>query len=453
MPELYSKSLVKAFIDDFVAHSRGWKSFRGTRSAIACAVFPGSDPDNAKTRLWECYSTKSPRPLDAANLVSILNACRSLLHDQLTRLNQPSVEQVISDFEKGACRKLNFAGNRATLDDFRIDRRRTDALSEADFGVPDVLTLNDDTFGFIRELSIIQERSVQVLDEVIDQIVRESDDHRRVKLLRVALSIACLNHPGTPWHETAYNLALTAASKANLLLMTKGYRIREEVQHLATHMTYHLNCARFIPTLDSHTNYFRYAIQGKTMPATLWREICPYVEESILIANQYAKMRPTDELAIRLRSAALSMKARFLAVSGQPGALREADELQKQSLMGLDRVSLPYGFAYPVLKNIVESKFKAAIHCCEEAVLACQRAGAHVSAAAFGALHFHLTDLCGCGATRDSAIRRLAADSLASTATRYKCSHIFDAAAVDRLLSQTDGVVRQQTERRTPTSE
>jgi hypothetical protein len=438
MPELFSKSLLKALIDDFVTHSKLLKSFKFTRSDIACAVFENSDPENAKTRLWERCSTKSPRPLDAADLISIINACRSLLHDQLVQLDQPGPASLIAEFEKRVCRKLNFAGERATIDDFRIDRRQADALSEADFGVPDILSWHDQTFGFAQELRVIQERSVQTLPEVIDQIVRESDDRRRTKLLHVALSIACLNHPGTPGHETAYNLALTAASKANLLLMTKGYRISEDVQHVAIHLHCHLNRARFIPTLDSHTNYFRYAIEGKAMTEKLWREILPFVEESILMAKQYAEMRPTDERAIQMRSAALSMKARFLAVSGRAGALKEADQLQKESLIGLERAALPYGFAYPVLKNIVQSRFKVAIRCCEEAVLACQHAGDDVSAAAFGALRFHLTDLCGRGVTKDTTSRQLAAKSLASTAVRYKCSHIFDAAAVRRLLDEIE---------------
>lgn len=433
--ELFLKSRFRNFIGEFVEHSKSLKRGKFTRDAIAQLIFPNSDPAYAKSHFSACYRDNSARELDAGTLLTALDVSRSLLLKQLQALDRPAPESELAEFEKSVCRSLKFGGTRATLDDFRIDRCHAEAISAEDFGVPDILAWGDQTFGFYRELAAIQERSVRSLRELVHRIAREDDDRRRIKLLQVACSIASLNHPGTRWHETAFNLALTAASQANLLLLTKGYRIAEELRQPATYLNVHLNWARFIPTLDSPTNYFRYAIQGKPMPSHVWREIRPFLEESVAAATFYAEMLPNDAHAVELRSSALSMKARFLAVSGQAGALREADKLQKESLRDLERFSLPYGFAYPVLKDIVQSKFKAAIRRCQEAVAVCQRSDAGVSAAAFGALQFHLTSLCGKGATRDAEVRRLAADSLASTAARYKCSHIFDAQAVEALLA------------------
>lgn len=154
------------------------------------------------------------------------------------------------------------------------------------------------------------------------------------------------------------------------------------------------------------------------------------------LADRYARMRPDDEEAIETRIGVTSMAARLLAVTGGGDDLREADRLHKDSQRDLDRISRPYGFAYPVLRAIVRAHTKSAIGHCERAIDACEHGGDHTSAAAFGALQLHLTARSGRAATAAPHLRSLAAAALASPNTRFKCSHIFDESAVAAILSQ-----------------
>jgi hypothetical protein len=434
MAVLFRRGPIDVFITDFVAHSKSLKRGKFTKENIGELVFPGNQ--HPKIRLWECYAEKSTRALDGANLQSILDACRQLLRDQLKSLGESDPNAGVAAFEKRVCRKLNLRPAKATPDDFRFDTCSAEALSVADFGIPNILDWPNETFPSLDDLQAVQDRSIPTLREVVDHITRETDDHRRIKLLHIAVSILYVNHPGTRWHDTAINLALTAASQAHLPLLAKGRHITDDLQHPATWLTFHLSSGGFLPTLDSPFNYLRYALGGQRMPEQIWRGARDSLEESIIAANRYTEMRPNDEFAIAMRSGSMSMKARFLAVTGGTGDLRTADSLQKQSLRDLDRISVPYGFAYPVLKNIVLSKLKAAIRCCEQAAEACDRAGARTSAVAFAALQFHLTAAYGRQPTSDSQLRQLAAESLTSPAVRYKCSHICDVAAVQALLAK-----------------
>ncbi len=231
-----------------------------------------------------------------------------------------------------------------------------------------------------------------------------------------------MNHPGTRWHETAFNLAHKAAAYAELTRLTKGYRIPDEIRQLATYSAFHLSGSRFVPTLDSPYNYLGYALQSERMPCEHWRQLQGSLEEAIQAAEHTLKCVPADPFAIHMRSGIVSMKARMLAVTGDADDLREADKLQKHSLRDLERMSLPYGYAYPVLKSIVQARLKDAIRWCQKAVEDCQRAGAKTSAAAFGALWFQLTDRMAMDRPPTRRFAALASEALASSIVRYKCS-------------------------------
>jgi hypothetical protein len=447
-----SKSTLKGFLDAVVERSASLQYGAFTLARIARTVFPQAsrklERDNARSRLWECYSPRHPRPLKAVHLQAILNACRNLLREQYQSpaLRNRNADRELTEFERDLCKRLGFKNSgRATVDDFRLDERVEHAATPAEFGIPDVVEWREGSFDFAARLKATQSHSIETLEELVPRIASTDNDEKRLRLLQVALSISALNHPGTRFHDRAFELALVAADSAQLLRLVYGPRTPDPLRRVATRMLYHLHFNRFLPTLDSPTNYARYALQGKRLPDAVWHQVRGSLEQAILDARRLVEIDPENHEAIRFRSAVLSMKARFLAVRGDAAAWREADALHRESLEEVDRIPQPYGFAYPILKDIVRSRIDSAIRRSVEATRILEDAGGHASAAAFAALFLQLTQRKR-EASADKQFRELAMKALSSVSIQYQCSHVFDAQALKAILSKNG---RAKDQRRT----
>jgi hypothetical protein len=209
MSETYSKTLLRAFVDAFVTRSKSLGLSPFNRRNIAERAFAGNNRKNAKSRLSECCSPRSPRPLDARALATVLDACRESLRLQYVKLGDPDPDGKVSDDEGNVCRALRLTDSgRVHLDDFRLNRCLENAETVADIGLPDLIAWRDGSFGFSNELESIQARSIALLEELFPRIAAASSDEERLRFATVAVNVAMLNHPASRWHERAFDLAL-----------------------------------------------------------------------------------------------------------------------------------------------------------------------------------------------------------------------------------------------------
>jgi hypothetical protein len=218
-------------------------------------------------------------------------------------------------------------------------------------------------------------------------------------------------------------------------LLAKGYHVAEPIRMTATRLLCTMNWARFAPTLDSPTNYMSRAARGRQLDQSLWQDIHAFLNDSIILADKMIEIDPHDPWVIQKRCSILSLKARLLLATGSASGRREADKLHALSLGDLERLAHPYGFAYPVHRDVLCGNTKSAIRRCQTAVEVLGETGlCPESEAAFAALLVQLSAENGDGGTEDGHIRRLADAAAHSSAIRYHCGHIFTADVVRKLL-------------------
>jgi hypothetical protein len=431
MAEALNKSLLRAFANEFVSHSESLSFHSFAEANIAAKAFPNSSRANAKSRLSAALSPAG-RPLTRGLARSVLEGCRKALQAQYAALGK--FETAADQFESAICRKMNFSANRATPHDFRADRLLESVRRPEDLGFPDLMEWLDGSYQAAARLNDLQRHSIEMLREIIPLISRAESDERRLDLLQIAISIAAVHHPGTRWHELAYNMTNSAADNARLFSLANSYGVAESLKQRAHRLMLYLHFIRLSPTLDSPTNYARSILNGRRLDMSTWHDIRFYLEQAILSAERQLVIDPNNVQAVRERSSVISMKARLLAATGDPAALREADHLHELSLDGIEKVPFPYGLAYPIVKDIVQGRIRCAIQKCEAAIAANEMAGKSMSTNAFAALYFHLTAIHWTDPTADRRIRKLAREAIGSPSTAYQCSHVFDASAVRQLL-------------------
>ena len=347
------------------------------------------------------------------------------LRAQYRACNEPFPDAKASAFEKGVCKQLGMVcADYVTVEDFRTDRRIELASNLADLGLPDILEWRQDQFGFAADLASVQDRSVALLESLLPAISQSSVE-RRLRLLHFAVSIACLNHPGSKRHEEAIQLAAKAADLAGLheILATKHRRAEIHVE--AFRLSLHLKTSFFIPTLNSPTNYMQYLLRGRRMTAGTWASIERHVDEAIVVADAMVKINPGCQRALRERISTLTMKARLLAALGDSASLSEADRLYKRSCADEERLQVPYGFLYPIVRDVARGKPRLAILKTEKAVAAFQTTGNHAATRAFAALLVHLTEKATTRMTNDRSLLALANEAAKSPAIQYQHSHVF----------------------------
>lgn len=434
MSATYSKSILKAYVEAFIQHSRSLRYWSFNRTQIAAEVFPTQAPQNAKSHFSAACSTANPRPLTAHEIKATLATCRKLLLDQLRRLDAEHPERIVDDFERQLCRQLRFRSPlRAGVDDFLWDDRLADAKTPAEFGLPDIAKWESYPFDFSQVVAA-RSYSIELLEEITAHLAAADDAEDRISLLHTAICAAALHYPGSPHHERALNLSLEAADLAKLSLLRKSYQSSDEHRLQATDLGFQLNYLAFRPLLDSPVNYLTAALQNRRLPATQWQRIHGFLNEAVMLSEQLVEIDPQLTRSWVHVSSVLSMKARMLLAAGGVSAVREADALHRRSVQVLDRLQRPYGMAYPILKDIILSKRKSALRRCQQTIEANEQAGIHHAAAAFSALFLQLTHAEDTQATTDSHLRDMARRAVESPEIRYSLSHVFDARAVERIL-------------------
>jgi len=433
MAEQLSGPLLGAFIDGVVRHSKTLQYCSFNRKAIAIRVFGKNR--HAEAYLSKCCSPSSDRYLTASRLEDILDACRTLLTEQQRRLGVVDPTACVTDIEREVSQALGLpVGRKAEVADFSLEERFETATSAKEFGVPDLAAFPASSLEFLDDLRATQSHGLSVMQLLVPRISRTSDVNRRLDLLQVVLSIASLHHPGSRRFHEAHNQALIAAGNAQLFALTAGNRISDGVRSRATGLLIHLFALPFTPTLDSPANALRYAFMRTRLDDRTWRSFQSSVKQAVLATEQLVSIDPSNEHSHRIRAAYLSQHARLLAATAGSGSLREADQLEKQSLRHGERLSYPYGHLYPIQTDILRSRLKPAIQKCEQAIDAFEAASNSSSAAAFAALQLQLTRMHGGDPTADSRIRELARAAVTSPSIRYQCSHVFDAESVCKLL-------------------
>ena len=234
------------------------------------------------------------------------------------------------------------------IEHFLLDARLPTAVRPDDLSIPDLIAARHGSFEAVKDVRHLQLRTFGILNEIVRYLRYASSDDHRLNLLYIAICIAMFNHPGSRLHDHANDLVLSALGDARFNHFLYSQRASDEQRRQATRLELYLHWSRLNPPLDSLANYSRYAFCDQRLPAALWSNFEPLLARAILAAEHNVEVDRDNPYAIQERSSTLSMKARLLAICGGQRNWREADQLQKASLRDLDRVSFPYGFAYPV---------------------------------------------------------------------------------------------------------
>lgn len=440
MEDTFSRSLLSAFVSAFIAEShrlarrRGVDDSRFFQYHIGHAVLDTESERNAKIHFSQMLRPHSRQRIRAEHVERALAECRRLLRNQLRGLSVRSPDLELARIERDICSSLRLKGAVASVDDFRQARLLETAKSPEDFGFVDVIAWRDGTMGFVERLRQHQDRSLVVLQELTTQIAIITDIRRKIELMHAALAIASINHPGSRHHTAITDLALQAEAAAGLTRLANSPSTPEDVRERAAFLNYHLHQLFVLPTLDSPFNCMRLALANTRLDSQKCAAATMHLDQIIAWASYRAWANPSDTRAIRERSSALSSKARLYLATGNRGLQREADRLHKESLVGIERLSQPYGLLYPIYNDVLKKDHRNALRRCEESIALCLSREDHSSAGAFAALFVHLSAVHSGSPTSRKWVRDIARTAVSSPSACYQFSHVFEARPVSRLL-------------------
>jgi hypothetical protein len=442
MPLKFSKARLSKYVKEFVDRSKSLDSKGQFRDKDIAELVFGRTDKYAAQHFSAAISPTNEAPLRQGQVVRILEACNHLLEQQYQVLRIPNAYSPITQFEREVCQRLRISSNGpATLDDFREIDLIANATNVEEFGLPDLLDWSRRSYDFATDLRNAQRYSMDTLRAIRDWIATCGDKCRRLQLAYVAVSASTLNPPGSQWHEDAFNSAMKIAAHAQVWPIAADKHERDDLRQQAIRVEHRLRWSRVSPLLNSPCNYMRYALFGQKMPSEVWAGIEHTLGEAVIGVRREYALDPTNQRVIRHMSATQLMKARLLLVAGRA---TDAEQMYKESLLSLEHVSspAPYRYVYPILRDLVRTRFKHALHNIEMAIAAFESAEMAACAMAFAALHIHVSHLFGNARqgghrndpTADSHIRKLAARAVASPVIRYEFSHVFDPATIRQLL-------------------
>lgn len=441
MPKTFDGPRLKSFVAGFVresgrlAQSVKYARNRFYQREIAEVVFQDSTVKDPAAGFSAMLQAGAKHRLQLHHVQQAIEGCREWLAVQLGGGGDRHASESVRVFEKKLCGELRLGANGfASAEDFLLDRLLDGPLDPSDFGLPDLIKWRP-TNDFVLHLPTNQANSIPTLHNAAAHIARVGDRERKLKLLYVVLCAATANHPGSPNHETAVELAYGAADAAGLGSFVHGRGVPDESRYLAAWLQSQLHWLHFIPTQYSTFNCLTHALRGTRIPSSQWREALSHVARAVELTRLRVQLKPGDDLATRKLASALSMHARLMISGGDSTYEVEATALYDEASVLLNKIINPYGLVFPVMRHLHKGQVMQAASDCERAIEICESNGHEESANAFSALLVNLTSLKGAGALADMQIRRRARAAVSTPSTAYQFSHVFDAAAARRVLS------------------
>lgn len=434
LPNLLLRTMVRAYLAESgrlaKAHnnSSGWLK----QENIAKLVFPGRQ--SAKNMLSRRIGTNPTEPATVAFARDLFLACRTCLAIQLDGLRDPRPQVSAAQFERKLCERLGIGWNgEPAAHSLALRERVVDSKSLADCKLPDLFEWRDGMFSFANDLRSTLDHSFDVLRAIAEQVGDVDSRVERLRLSRMAVSIASLNHPGSAHHRHVLELTLRIILAAGVYEFAETRAVDSALKLDALEQLYQFHFARIAPTLDSPFNYTSSIMRGDRIQDTDWLPIESDVGHLVSYGTALARLAPDNPWVYRLRCSALSTQARLLLARGE---IRLADVCHELSLHELDRLGYPYGFAYPVLRAMSTGDPREGLAVCEDAISRLE-ATSRSSANAFAALHVQIRGKLSPGARFDDSIAAMAREAVSDVSTCYQCSHIFGAREVLSLVSRT----------------